>query len=64
MVPGLSLPQDSKIERGQAVSNFDAILSASDGIMVARGDLGADILLERVPRFRRRPPSASTRYRQ
>jgi len=43
------IPVISKIERGKAVSNFDDILLASDGIMVARGDLGVDIPLERVP---------------
>ena len=43
------IPLISKIERGQAVRGFDDILSASDGIMIARGDLGVDIPLERVP---------------
>jgi pyruvate kinase len=43
------IPVISKIERGQAVRDFDDILSTSDGIMVARGDLGVDIPLERVP---------------
>jgi len=43
------IPLVSKIERVQAVRNFDSILAVSDGIMVARGDLGVAIPLERVP---------------
>jgi len=39
----------AKIEKRQAISNLDSIVSVSDGIMVARGDLGVEIGLERVP---------------
>jgi pyruvate kinase len=46
---GADIPIISKIERGQAISHLDAILHASDGIMVARGDLGVDIPLEQLP---------------
>jgi pyruvate kinase len=46
---GADLPIISKIERGQAISHLEEILHASDGIMVARGDLGVDIPLEQLP---------------
>jgi pyruvate kinase len=39
----------AKIEKAQAIDNLEAILKVSDGVMVARGDLGVELPPERVP---------------
>lgn len=39
----------AKIETPQALANIEAIIEASDAIMIARGDLGVEVDLERVP---------------
>jgi len=44
----------SKIEKPAAVKNFDAILACSDGIMVARGDLGVELPVQNVPPIQKR----------
>jgi pyruvate kinase len=46
---GLKVPVVAKMERPEAVSHAAAVVAAFDGIMVARGDLGVEIPLERVP---------------
>jgi len=43
------LPIVAKLERPKAIEHLDAILEASDGVMVARGDLGLEMPLEKVP---------------
>jgi pyruvate kinase len=39
----------AKIEKPEALENIDAIIAATDAVMVARGDLGVEIWLEEVP---------------
>ena len=44
----------SKIEKPSAVARFDDILAVSDGIMVARGDLGVELPIQNVPPIQKR----------
>ena len=43
----------SKIESQEALDNIDAIIEASDGIMLARGDLGVEIEAKRIPQLQK-----------
>jgi pyruvate kinase len=49
-----NLPLVAKIEKQQALDRLDAIVAASDALMVARGDLGVEIPIERVPASQKR----------
>jgi pyruvate kinase len=46
---GKDVPIISKIEKPEALENIDAVLAASDAIMVARGDLGVEMPPQEVP---------------
>src|SRR5215212_2508794 len=46
---GGNIPLISKIEKHEAIDDIEGILQASDGIMVARGDLAVELSAERVP---------------
>ena len=49
----------AKIEKPAALNEFDAILAASDGIMVARGDLGVELEPQEVPPLQKRIVNAA-----
>lgn len=51
---GRVVPIISKIEKPKAVEYLDAIVEVSDGVMVARGDLGVELPPEKVPPIQRR----------
>jgi pyruvate kinase len=46
---GSDIPIITKIEKSEAIDNFEDILQCSDGIMIARGDLGVETPAESVP---------------
>ncbi|MEW6163003.1 MAG: pyruvate kinase [Nitrospirota bacterium] len=46
---GQQIPIIAKIEKPEALGNIEEILSEVDGVMVARGDLGVEVLPEKVP---------------
>ena len=57
------VPVVAKLERPQALEHLDEILAASDAVMVARGDLGLEMPLERVPRAQKEITRAARQHR-
>jgi len=51
---GREVPLIAKLEARRAVERLEEILGAADGVMVARGDLGVEVPLERVPVLQKR----------
>jgi pyruvate kinase len=51
---GHAIPVIAKIEKHEALDELEAIARSSDGIMVARGDLGVEIPLEKIPQAQKR----------
>src|SRR5439155_2844386 len=59
--PAADTPLVAKLERPQALADLDAILASCDAVMVARGDLGLEMPLERVPRAQKEITRAARR---
>ncbi len=59
---GSDIPIVAKIERLAAVQNIEAIAAVADGLMVARGDLGVEGSVEKVPTFQRAIIAAASRH--
>ena len=50
---GTDIPLIAKLERPEAIARLEEIVRESDAVMVARGDLGLELPLERVPRIQK-----------
>ncbi len=59
---GSDIPVIAKIEKLSAIKDIDAIARVSDGLMVARGDLGVEGSLEKVPTYQKIIISAARKY--
>jgi len=61
---GKPTPVIAKIETPDAVENLESVVAASDGVMVARGDLGVEFPPERVPVIQRQILGVARRVRR
>ena len=59
---GATIPVVAKIEKPEAVDNIDAIVQAADAVMVARGDLGVEMDMARVPIVQKQIVETCGRY--
>jgi pyruvate kinase len=59
---GASIPVIAKIEKPQALTNLDEICAVSDGLMVARGDLGVEMDIAQVPVAQKRIIAAADAF--
>lgn len=59
---GADIPVIAKIEKLSAVEHIDAISAVADGLMVARGDLGVEGKVEKVPSFQRKIIAAASAH--
>ncbi len=50
---GKEIPVFAKIEKQDAILNIDSIIDVSDGIMVARGDMGVELGVDKVPKVQK-----------
>ncbi len=58
----LRIPIIAKLERPEALDHLDQIMSATDGVMVARGDLGVEMAPEKVPIAQKRIIECANRH--
>ena len=61
---GYAVPLVAKLEKPQAIANLDAILEITDGVMVARGDLGVEVAAEQVPLLQKQIIRRALDYRR
>jgi pyruvate kinase len=61
---GAPTPVIAKVETPDAVENLESVIAASDGVMVARGDLGVEFPPERVPVIQRQILGVARRVRR
>ena len=59
---GKSTKVIAKIEKPQAVDNMESIIQATDGVMVARGDLGVEMPMEEVPIIQKKLVEMCNKY--